>query len=62
MLRNPIIRGVNLSQVNAIARLNQRIQQVEDTVAVLASEEAFHILEKECQRSRPRDEMRKDRH
>ena len=57
MLRNAEVRRVDFAHVDAVARCDERVEQVDDPLALVASEESFHILEQERLRSVTRHEV-----
>ena len=50
MLRNAVVRRVDFPHVDAIARRNEWVEQIDHPLAFVTSEKSFHILEQECLR------------
>lgn len=58
VLRHPVVGGVDLTEMDSVARLNQRRKKFEHTAPVFRRQEAFDVLKDECARFVLHDDLR----
>jgi hypothetical protein len=54
VLRNSVVSGIDFTHMNAIARRDERNQQVKDVPALFSGKEPFHVFKDESARLFPR--------
>ena len=60
MLGHAVVRRVDLTEVNLVARFKERFEQVKNKLAPPSGKEALNVLEDERTRTMPGDEIRVD--
>lgn len=58
MLGHAVVGSVHLSNVDAVPRIDQRIEQLKNVEAIFGGEKSFDVLKHECRRTDSRNRVR----